>query len=94
MLASGRGCGRSPCRMVAVPSAEKRCAELVEEDVDDRRGVERQHLAEQQAADHGDAERPAQLRADAACPAPAGRPPSSAAIVVIMIGRKRSRQAS
>ena len=71
------------------PSARQ----VVEEDVDDRRGVEREHLAEQQSAHHGDAQRPAKLRADAGAKAN-GRPASSAAIVVIMIGRKRSRQAS
>ena len=40
--------------------------EVVEEDVDDGRGVEGEHLAQQKAANHGDAERPAKLRPDAA----------------------------
>ena len=39
--------------------------EPVKKDVNDRRGVEREHLAEQQSADHGDAQRTAQLGADA-----------------------------
>ena len=37
----------------------------VEQQIDHRRGVERQHLRDDQAADNGDAERPAQLRAGA-----------------------------
>ena len=40
-------------------------AQLVEEDVDDRRGIERENLADQQSADHGDAQRTAQLRTQA-----------------------------
>src|SRR5271168_2903052 len=39
--------------------------QLVKEDVNDRRGVERQDLAEDQAANHGDAQGPAQLGTDA-----------------------------
>ena len=39
--------------------------EIVKEDIDDRRGVEREDLAEEQAADHGDAEGLAELRTDA-----------------------------
>ncbi len=41
-------------------------AEAIEEDVDDGCGVEGEDLAEEQAADHGDAERAAQLGAEAA----------------------------
>ena len=37
-------------------------AEAIEVEIDDRRGVERKHLAEEQTAGDGDAERPAQLR--------------------------------
>ena len=37
----------------------------IEREIDDRRGVQRQHLAEDQAADDRDAQRPAQLRAGA-----------------------------
>ena len=37
----------------------------VKENVDDGRGVEREHLAQQQAAHHRDAQRPAQFRAQA-----------------------------
>ena len=64
----------------------------IEREVDDRRGVERQHLRHEQPADDGDAQRPAQL-VPVPGPSASGRPPSSAAIVVIMMGRKRSRQA-
>jgi hypothetical protein len=74
---------RSNCRVRARP---------VEGEVDHRRGVQRQHLAHQQAADHGQAQRLAQL---GAMPPPSisGSAPSSAARVVIRMGRKRSRQA-
>ena len=61
-------------------------AEPLHVEVDDRRGVERQQLRDEQAADDGDAERPAQLRRRCPCRAPAAAPPSSAAMVVIMIG--------
>jgi hypothetical protein len=44
---------------------EARKRQPVEEQIDHRRGVERQHLADDQAADDGDAERLAQFRADA-----------------------------
>ena len=47
-------------------SARNSAAEPVEIDVDHRRGEQRQQLADQQAADDGDAERMAQLRARAA----------------------------
>ena len=63
---------RSPCRMRLVACASlgrdaagDALAKPVEEDVDDRRGVEGEELAEQQPADHGDAQRPAQFRAQA-----------------------------
>ena len=71
---------------------ENRCASRSKPEIDHRRRVERQHLADQQSADDGDAQRTAQLRARARAEA-SGKPPSSAAMVVIMIGRKRSRQA-
>ena len=66
--------------------------EAVEEEIDDRGGVEREDLAEDQAADDGDAER---RRSSEPVPVPSasGTPPSRAAMVVIMMGRKRSRQA-
>ena len=66
--------------------------ESIERQVDHRRRVEREQLAEEKAADDGDAQRTPQLRSDAVRSA-SGSAPSSAAIVVIMIGRKRSRQA-
>ena len=66
--------------------------QTVKEQINDRRRVEGQHLADDQSADDGDAERPAQFRADAGSKA-SGTPPRSAAMVVIMMGRKRSRQA-
>ena len=40
-------------------------ADAIEEDVDDRRGVERKHLAQQQSAHHGNAQRAPQLRSHA-----------------------------
>ncbi len=67
--------------------------QVVEEDVDDRRGVQRQHLAQQQPTDHRDSQRPPQLRAYARAEGQRN-PTQQAAIVVIMIGRKRSRHAS
>ena len=69
-----------------------RAREPVEGQVDDRGGVEGQQLAHDEAAHDRDAERPAQLGAHARAERQR-QPPSSAAIVVIMIGRKRSRQA-
>ena len=71
-----------------------RAAQLVEQHVDDRRGQQRQHLAGDQAADDGDAQRPAQLGAFAEADrqrqrAERRRPASSSGS-----GRKRSRQAS
>src|SRR5579871_169938 len=47
----------------AAPREARR--ELIEENVDDRRRKQRQHLTEQQTADHGHTERLTQLRADA-----------------------------
>ena len=40
-------------------------ADAIEEDVDDRRGIEREHLAKQQSAHHGNAQRTPQLRTHA-----------------------------
>ena len=40
-------------------------ADAVEDEVDDRRGEERQHLGDDEAADDGDAERTAELGAGA-----------------------------
>ena len=51
--------------------------QLVEQQVDDRRGVEGQHLRHDQAADDGDAERAAQLRARARRRSPAARRPAA-----------------
>ena len=70
------GCGWLPCADGLRRTAEA-LADAIEEDVDDRRGVEREHLAEQQSADHGDAQRTAQLRAHAVCPRPAECPPAA-----------------
>ena len=60
--------------------------------IDHRRRVERQQLAEQQPADDGDAERIAQLRAGAAFERERDGA-EQAASVVIMIGRNRSSEA-
>ena len=73
VVATGR-CDEDARRVHAAPSGAAAAgsapmrearAQIVEEDVDHRRGVQRQHLAEDQAADHRDAQRLAQLRADA-----------------------------
>ena len=42
----------------------KTLRQIVEENINHRRGVEREGLTEQQPADHGDAERPAQFRTE------------------------------
>jgi hypothetical protein len=54
-------------------------AEAVEIQIDDRRRVKREHLADDQAADDRDAERPPQFRAVAEADA-SGMAPSSAAM--------------
>src|SRR5678810_1298122 len=50
-------------RSSAASDVYKRQSQLVEDDVDDRRRQQRHHLARDQPADDGDAERPAQLGA-------------------------------
>ena len=64
-----------------MPSSGAPQPQAIEIQVHDRRRVERQHLADDQAADDGDAERLAQLRAFTRCPAsaaaPRAAPPSS-----------------
>jgi hypothetical protein len=67
--------------------------EPVEIDVNHGRRVQRQQLADDEAADDGDAERPAQLGALAEADRQRHRR-QQRAMVVIMIGRKRIRQAS
>ena len=76
------GCTASFSRGAAAGFTRETLGKVVEEDVDDRRGVQREHLAEEQAAHHRDAQRPAQLRAEAGAEgqrdAPrTGRPSSS-----------------
>jgi hypothetical protein len=66
--------------------------QAVEIQVDDRCGVQHQHLAEDQAAHNRDAQGPAQLRARAGAERQR-QAPNRAAMVVMMIGRNRSRQA-
>ena len=73
----------------AGPEAARRS---VDREVDDGRGEQGQQLADQQAADDADAQRLAQLRSGS-LPEQSGSAPSSAAIVVIRIGRKRNRHA-
>ena len=68
-------------------------AQLVQQQVNNRRGKQRDHLAHDQAADDGDAQRPAQLRALAEADGQRQRAEAGAS-VVIKIGLKRSRQAS
>ncbi len=70
--------------------AAQRARQAVEAEVDHRRREQRQHLADDQAADDREAERMAQLGARRRVPSISGSAPSSAAIVVIRIGRKRS----
>ncbi len=66
----------------------------VEREIDDRCRIEGQDLADDQPADDGDAQRVAAIPSRRPYPIASGSAPSSAAMVVIMIGRKRSRQAS
>src|ERR1700722_16391606 len=78
--------------------------QAVHVEVDDRRGVESEHLADDKATYDGNPKGPPQFRAEAATegqgdrPLPRskarGPPPNSAAMVVNITGRKRSRQAS
>ena len=63
--AESRVPGRAAGQAVGGAPASDPVAEAVEIKIDDRRGVEREELREQQAADDGDAERPAQFRAGA-----------------------------
>jgi hypothetical protein len=48
-------------RRSAFGATAEAMADAIEEDVDDRRGVEREHLAQQQSAHHGNAQRAPQL---------------------------------
>ena len=57
--------------------------QAVEVQVNHRRGVQRQQLADSQAADDGDAQRAAQFSEPGPVPSASGKPPSSAAMVVI-----------
>ena len=78
----------------APQSVRRRCsrAQAIEIEIDDGCRVKRQQLRQQQAANDGIAERLADFRAYAGS-LMSGRAPSSAAIVVMRIGRKRSTQA-
>ena len=90
-LSYSAGLGAAAAAGCAVSSGE-RLLQPVEEQIDHRRRVERQHLADDQPADDRDAQRPPQLGARAGAERQR-QAPSRAAMVVIMIGRKRSRQA-
>ena len=68
-------------------------AETVEPEINDGGRVKRQQLAHEQAADDGDA-KGRRNSEPVPVPSASGMPPSSAASVVIMIGRNRSRLAS
>ena len=72
---------------------ERRSRQTVEVQINDRRGVERQQLAE--TIRPPTIVIPSGRRSSDPVPVPSasGSPPSSAAIVVIMMGRKRSRHA-
>ena len=75
-----------------IPYRAESLRQAVEPQVNHRCRVQREQLAQQQAAHNRDAQRPPQFRTRAAAQS-SGNPPSRAAIVVIMIGRKRNRQA-
>ena len=60
-------------------------------EINDGRDVEGQRLGKQEASNDRDAERTARLAANSTAESD-GSAPRSAAIVVIMIGRKRCRQ--
>ncbi len=77
---------------ILVAPLRKSRRQAVEGQEDHGSGIQRQHLAEQQAADDSDTQRPAQLGTDAGAQRQR-QTAEQAAIVVIMIGRKRSRQA-
>ena len=62
----------------------------IEKDIDHRRGVQREDLAKEQPADHRDSQR-ASNSEPSPVPNASGSPPSSAAMVVIMMGRKRNK---
>ena len=79
-------------RRSARPFPSRRFRSL-ERQVDHRRGVKRQQLAQQQAADDRDAQREAQFATRCRCSIASGSAPNNAASVVIMIGRKRRSQA-
>ena len=82
----------SKARMANSPAALRRQPEAVEIEIDHRGRVEGQHLADQQSTDDGNAERTAQFGTLTESDRQWQRP-KLAAIVVIMIGRKRLRQA-
>ncbi len=77
-----------------MPSSGAPQPQAIQIQIDDRRRVERQHLADGKAADDRDAERLAQLRAFARIPASAAARRAAPPCVVIRIGRRRSRHAS
>jgi hypothetical protein len=66
--------------------------ESIESEINNRRCVKSKDLRNNQTADNGDAERFAQFASDSHTDA-SGNAPNIAAIVLIMIGRKRTRQA-
>ena len=67
--------------------------ELVDIEINHWCGVQRQHLAKDETADDGDA-KGRRNSLPSPIPIAKGSAPSMAAIVVIMMGLKRSRQAS
>ena len=54
-------------------SAQPFDSQAVQREINDRRGVEREHLAQNQAADNGDAERIAEFRTRALCREPTAK---------------------
>jgi len=74
------------------PFSEHPGLQSVQIDIDNRRRIEREYLRQSKATDDGVTERLANLRTNPVAYI-IGTPPSSAAIVVIRIGRKRRMQA-
>ena len=74
-------------------AVDQRRPQAIEEQVDDRRREQRQHLADEQAADHRRGRAAGAARRPSRDENISGSAPNSAASVVIRIGRKRSSAA-
>ena len=89
---NGRQAVRSDARR-DLTSATEPPMQLIEQQINNGRGVERQQLRYDESTDNGNAERAPQLRTWTGRQCQRNRS-SKAAMVVIRMGRKRSRQAS